>query len=302
MEITLADLNPDQRPDFCVKVDFEKGTPHPEKILNAAAQFIESLQSLDVLLVQSVDSKIKPVLLLEEMEAGSLKIWLKQFVKAIPDDALKSLDWKPAVGKYLVLAKHTVLSYLSENGGLKDSESLYELSSGLHRLAQDTDARKMPAYRPVSPSEIAQQLKQISEAFEFLNETESISLLSDEDDDVTLYGTLSVKQEDIVNILAGDSISNEVEKILIVRKPDFLGDTQWDFRHEKKKFSARIDHAEWLSQFRAGEIDIRPGDALRVITLETTTYGKDGEVLSEDSSITKVLGVIREFAPLLPIE
>lgn len=297
----MSDLRPDQRPDFCVKVDFEKGSRSPEKILNSMAQFVEAIQSLDLLLVQSVDSKIKPVLLLEEIESGSVKVWLKQFLEAVDDDALKALDWKPAVGKYLVKAKHRTLGYLGENKGLDSSEGLHRLTAELHQMAQETDARKMPAYRPVSPSDMAAQLKRISEPLSLLSVNESISIESDEGDS-TAHGTPSITQEDIANVLAGDSITNEVEKILIVRKPDFLGDTQWDFRHEKKRFTARIDDTDWLAEFRSGEAVIRPGDALRVKTLETITYGKDGEVLSEESSIAKVIGVIREFAPQLPIE
>ena len=64
---------------------------------------IRALQGLDATLVGAIDTKIEPVMVLEEIESGSLIIWLRNILTAADDEALKKLDWKPAVGKYLVL-------------------------------------------------------------------------------------------------------------------------------------------------------------------------------------------------------
>ena len=45
-------------------------------------------------------------MVLEEIETGSIKIWLGNQLNRVDDDALKKLDWKPLVGKYLVRAKY----------------------------------------------------------------------------------------------------------------------------------------------------------------------------------------------------
>lgn len=301
MVATLEELKPDQRPDFCIKVNFKRGTKNPERVFRVAANFIEALQGLDVLLVGSIDSQIKPVLLLEEVESGSIKIWLKQFLEAVDDGALKSLDWKPAVGKYLVKAKHRMIGYLEKHEGLESAEALHGLSSELHALARETDAKKLPAYRPSSPSDLAVSLKRISESLEPLGEDGSVSIASDEGEN-TAPSTLSITQESITAVLAGESITNEVEKILMVRRPDFLGETMWEFRHEKKSFSAKIEDEKWLEGFHNRQHNIQPGDALRVKILETITYGKDGEVISESRTISRVIGVIRETLHSLPLE
>lgn len=300
MEDKLGKLEQGQKPDFCVTVSFRKGTPRPERIFRATAAFIESLQELDLLLVRSVDSKIRPVLLLEEIQSGSVKVWLKQFLEAIDDDALKKLDWKPAVGKYLVQAKYLAIKHLEGKTRLTSREEIETLAIGLNRIALETDAKKLPAYRPISPSDLAQGMRRISESVAGLEEGDQVTL-SGEAGEASVSPGLVITEADIADLFTGDTISNEVEKILMVRKPDFLGDTMWEFRYEKKAFSAKIEDEEWLSLFRAGETIIRPGDALRVKVLETTSYGRDGEMLSEARVIVKVVSVIRETLFSLPI-
>jgi len=300
MEARLEKLNDDQRPDFCVTVRFAKGSREPERLFRSVASFIESLQDMDELLVQSVDSKIKPVLLLEEIESGSIKVWLKQFLETFDDQDLNNLNWKPAVGRYLVRAKHKVLKYLEGKTSLDRTEELEQLSADIHRLAKSSEAKKLPAYRPISSYDLARGMSRISEAMNGLDEGGSVTMSSDEGD-ASVTPALRITQEDVTSLLTGETISNEVNKIWMVRRPDFLGDSMWEFRHERKGFSARIDDDAWLAGFRSGENIIRPGDALKVKVLETTTYGKDGEVLAETRVIVKVLGVIRETLFPLPV-
>ncbi len=298
--VTMEALRADQQPDFCVEVAFRKGEPNPERIFRATAAYIEALHGLDVLLVSAVDSKIKPVLLLESIESGSIKVWLKQFLEAVDNDALKNLDWKPAVGKYLVQAKYKTLKWLQDKEKIDSKSELDSLALELYQMAKSTGSLSMPACRPVSPSDLAQGICRVSEALSLIVEGESITLSGD-DGDATLTNKLVVTSDSILELLSGESIANEVERILMVRRPDFLGDAMWEFRHDKKAFSAKITDGQWLGLFRSGEVVIRPGDALRVKLLETVTYGRDGEVLSETRVIVKVLGIIREFHFPLPV-
>lgn len=101
-------------------------------------------------------------------------------------------------------------------------------------------------------------------------------------------------QDDMSQRLAKNTIQNDVEMILMVRKPDFLGETKWDFRYQKRNLSASIEDQGWLEKFQKGKIDIRPGDALHVIMHESVSYSSEGEVIEESKEIIKVKEVIRQ--------
>ncbi|MDR1490437.1 MAG: hypothetical protein LBS65_08170 [Desulfovibrio sp.] len=292
VEQKLAALGPEKTPDFCVRIDFQKGMRNPQRFLKSAAAYIDALNSLDALLVSSIDAKIKPVFVLEEIEHGSIKLWLKQALEVIDDDALKNIDWRPAVGKYLVKAKYLLLKRLEGRTSITDRKGMEELTKEIFDTAQATGVRKLPAYRDVSAFALAREAKTISEALGGLEKGDSVTFQSDVGDSV-LTPDFVVTQEDITNLFAGEIISNDLVKILMVRRPDFLGDSKWEFRYEKKPFSAKIVDEGWLNDFRAGKIDIRPGDALRVMIRETVMYDNNGEVMREECEILSVLGITK---------
>jgi hypothetical protein len=291
-EQKLAALGPDKTPDFCVRLDFPKGTRNPQRLLKSAAEYIDALNSLDSMLVSSIDTQIKPVFVLEEIEAGSIKLWLKQILEAVNDNALENLDWKPAVGKYLVKAKYLLLKHLEGRSVLTGRKEMESLAKEISNVAYETGVLKLPAYRAASAVALAQEARKISESLSALEKGDSITFLSDEGDSV-LTPEFIVTQEDITNLFAGEIISNDLTRILMVRRPDFLGEAKWDFRYEKRPFSAKIIDEEWLSDYHAGKLDIRPGDALRVTLRETVTYDHSGEVIREDREILKVLGITK---------
>lgn len=288
----------DTRPDYCITLTFKPGVQRPQRLFRAAADFIESLQQLDVTLVSAIDSKIQPVFLLERIEEGSVRIWVKQFLEAVPDDSIRNLDWKPAVGQYLVDVKHVILRYLDDNKSLGTHNEFHKLTSRVYDAVAQSGALKYPAYKQIPASDMAKCMAQICESVSTLQEGERV-IISNDNGDSGLDSSAIITQEQIEDLLARNTIRNSSELILMVRKPDFLGTSMWEFRHDKKTFSAKIADEQWLKEFQGGKLDIRPGHALRVLLDEDTIYGEDGDVIRADRTITKVIGVIKMNHPRL---
>ncbi len=80
--------------------------------------------------------------------------------------------------------------------------------------------------------------------------------------------------------------------ILIVKKPDYLGQSKWDLRYGKKAITAKINDDVWLANFQNRTEDVRPGDALDCIVEIEIGYGFDNEPISEHYIITKVNKVL----------
>ncbi len=83
----------------------------------------------------------------EEIETGSLKIWLKNQLETVDDQALKELNWKPIVGSYLVKAKYAIIKWCNKGELNENKESLLELSNEIKQIAQETDVRHLPDYK-----------------------------------------------------------------------------------------------------------------------------------------------------------
>jgi hypothetical protein len=58
--------------------------------------------------------------------------------------------------------------------------------------------------------------------------------------------------------------TTQVETKLVIKKPDIMGDSKWDFYYENKRISANINDNEWLERLHNREFKIGSGDAINV--------------------------------------
>jgi hypothetical protein len=84
---------------------------------------------------------------------------------------------------------------------------------------------------------------------------------------------------------------------LKVKRPDYLGESMWDFRFETKTIPAKISDSQWLLKFQNREVEVRPGDALKAQVRIEVKYDFDGEVIASHYTITEVLEVITVNPP-----
>lgn len=244
---------------------------------------------LDDELVRSIDSSIETVLVLEDIESGSIKTWLRNILVATEDDALKTMDWKPLVGRYLVRAKYAVIRWIDDDSAPRN---LPRLRRELQQIAQETDVRHLPDYTPPSPGALIEAVRGFQGVKDSLVPGDKARLLSD-DGSIPFDLTVKLNIEDIEALAVARSIEvPPAEMILPVKKPDYLGNSQWELRHGKRNIPARIEDADWLKRFQSRQEDVRPGDALRCEVKIENNYGFDNELVSERFTVVRVLEIL----------
>ena len=82
------------------------------------------------------------------------------------------------------------------------------------------------------------------------------------------------------------------EMILKIKKPDYLGESMWEFRHGSTVILARGSDGEWLRQFQTREVQIRPGDSIRAVVQIINKYDFEGELLGTSYEISEVSEVV----------
>lgn len=292
--VTATDKAPDapDDADFAVIVDFKKGEDSPTRVFSAAAELIRSFEGLDRVLTKSVDTSITPVMVLEDVEVGSLKIWLKNTLRSTDDQALKDLDWRPAVGKYLVRAKYVVLRWIDQDDAPRD---LQALRREIRDLASETDVRRLPDYAPPDPAGLIEVAKQLQEAKKLLGPDDRI-FFEGAEGRIEVDLTVDIDPEQLADLATKETIQMPpAEMILAVKKPDYLGNSKWDLRHGKRSISVRMDDDKFLADFQGRKKDVRPGDALRCIVIVEMRYGYDNELISETYSVQKVIEILEDL-------
>jgi hypothetical protein len=144
---------------FAITVDFVRGTGDPSRPFRTMIDLLGALARFDRDLIRSVDVTIEPVLLLEDVEAGSIKAWVATILKSTDDSAIRSGDWKKVLGEYLVKGKYFLLEKLEGAQTITQPRLLDEIQSGLLLEAELTDVRSLPGYVPSTEETLLRLLK-----------------------------------------------------------------------------------------------------------------------------------------------
>lgn len=232
-------MNEELDSDFCLEIDFEKGSSgKPSRVFEAMAGLINSVQVLDMSLAQAIDARIRPELLLQEIEVGSLKSWLRNRIIEIDDEALKKLDFKKIIGGYLAKAKYRILERLKDKDSL-DEPNIKALQAELEQLAEETSVRKIPSYGVVRSRVLTEFWIETSESTAVLGEHDVAKYISAAGQVVLPKGCVlpdEIKEE----LLTQEISTSETVLLLKVKKPDYLGQSRWLFHHDGHPIEASM--------------------------------------------------------------
>lgn len=285
--ITLSDKMPElPEHDFAFEINFVRGTASPSRVFLATHEFIKFCEKLDSALLETIDSSINPLLLLEDIESGSIKTWLKYGLSSVDDSALKNLDWKPLVGKYLVKAKYIIIQWLDRSE--ENYQPMSSLIDSVKTLAEETNVRHLGDYPRLHPETIINAAKNLQTVKDHLNKDDQAKFVFQEGE-ISINLNFRIPIESIESLAVAMTITQPpVQLILPVKRPDYLTESKWEMRHGRHNISAKIDDLEWLKRFHAREFDLRPGDALDCMVEIENSYDDENELISEKFRITKI--------------
>jgi len=277
--------------EFNLYIDYEKSEGEPSRVFHAMGELIDAFEDLDELLAGVISEGAGTELILQDIEASSLRAKLRSIILGVPDDALKDGDWKKILGHFLVKAKYLVARWLSDNPQITSVDQVQSLQKELEELAQKTGARHLPFFRPVDKRVLLGKIAEIDRAITYLDPRDTLKYESSYGQ-VTLPHTQHVHETLIRDILTREVISSEDERIVKVKKPDYLGKSQWMLKYSGQSFLASIEDLDWLHRFHAGLEPLQPGDSLRVLMHVEVFYGENMEVVHVNHTVRRVIDVV----------
>lgn len=96
--------------EFEIVIDFAPGSGDLTSMFRTMSGLIESIQNIGRHLIGSIDTSLRPELVLEDIGKGSLKAKFKSIDEGVPDEALKDGDFKKVVGHFLLKGKKAILN------------------------------------------------------------------------------------------------------------------------------------------------------------------------------------------------
>jgi hypothetical protein len=128
--------------DFSFRIVFKKGQGDPRRIFDAASELIDGFAQLDEAVAGSVDVKLQPTMVLDDIKAGSIRVSLSSLLKKIDDEGLRQGEVKKAIGPALVDAKYAAIKWLDKDQKEASNKAI-ELHDHLRAIAATSDLRHL---------------------------------------------------------------------------------------------------------------------------------------------------------------
>ena len=277
--------------DIEIRVEFERGAGDPTRVFRTMTGLIESAQNLDAHLALGIGAAVRTSLVLQDVEAASLKAILRTVVSSLPDEAVKAGEVKKVIGHYLIAAKHKILDWCAQRDAIGSREEVKQLRDEVHALAEASDVKVIPAYAPIELTTLLSYITAIREALSHLAANDAASFTSVEGQ--SIYNRrLHISEAMVQELVTRETIPTEGERIVKVKKPDYLGNSKWEFKYAGRAIEAKILDVHWLQRFQSNVEPLKPGDSLRVTLREDVAYGYDSEIVNIDYTVLKVLATL----------
>lgn len=276
---------------FELKLEFNKDTEDPSRLFRSFADLIDSIKELDTTLAKTINTSISSKIYLNDIEKGSLigKLWNHLIIN---DD--NKLDdnkiTKKTINDFIDESRSKSIEFIES--GKSEVEDLKELAKDIDEIANEKGIKDSFNYAEPSILELAKNLNEINDAVSKLEKDEKFVIKNSKSlTEEISKGTEKINLEDVENALTTEEIKSENIVYYKIRRPDFLGDSQWDFKHGNKSLKVKILHEEWLDDFQKGKVIVVPGDSLKVKIRQNFKYNKNGYLISEKTEIIEVLEI-----------
>src|SRR4051812_14627761 len=109
---------------FELNLLFEKEKA-PVEAFNELGNIFQAIYDFDKWMLTHIDREANVQYSLQDIEYSSIRTKIAQILRAIPDDAIRNLDWKSLIGNFLLKAKYLFLKKLEQNKTI-DSKAILE--------------------------------------------------------------------------------------------------------------------------------------------------------------------------------
>lgn len=276
--------------EFELYVQFERQSQTPQRVFKAIADLVTAFTKFDELLAQSVLPELHAELILNDVEAGSIRSKLAILLRGIPDEAIQGFDWQKLVGHFLLKAKYKLLKLLEGKSGFTDAQEIENLRIALESMAPTETFNPLMVPGQIPSLRLVGLIEDIVRAAALLRPNDYADYRSS-------VGNArlnpSFDTSNLRALLATNTETSENEYLVKIKRPDFMGEAMWELVLKNHTIPAKMADTAWLEEFHQGLVDIRPNDYLSVrLRTDTTFQGNFGNPQLH-YTVLKVLGVKR---------
>ena len=238
--------------EFHLKLDFQRGSPDPSRVFRGMAEYIDAFRLFDSNLVAPFQLGISTHQEIADIEASSIKAIIRRVLNCLDEEALKEGNWNKLLGHFLHKSKHSILTWCNDKKEITDLKEIEEKAAEITFLAEATDLRHIPAYTKFTSKTLVLSVQAFIQAGQILNEKESI-VYGCSGQDIPVRTAEVFPKELIEEVITPTERTERFQAIVVIKKPDYLGESKWQFKMDGRSIYAHILDQEWIKSFRNRE-------------------------------------------------
>lgn len=273
--------------EYSIHIEFDKNVKErPERVFEAMALFVQGFNEIQAELIKGHGESVEFEASLSKTREGSLIADINRHVK----EKIRSVSLRRLVDGIYFGVEDAVM-----HSGKIDSEG--DVDRFIERAYSNEQAKNecynhFTSHPEANKYKVAKGLKKIHDGKEKLAETDKVHI-GVNDDFKPICKDLSFPRS-VEEIFREEKETFPSKDVLIVRRPDYVGSSKWDFislKRGDKPVSARILHEDWLNEWREHKKHVLPGDALQVMIKTTKVICKNKTIRYEDV-VTEIIETI----------
>lgn len=279
-----------------IEIDYKVEEHDLVRTLSALNQFIDGEERLSNIFLKFLGQEDVQKTVLVDIHAGSIKTVLKSTLFNVDDEQIREKGYKAFVAQFLIEIKNYFIDFLRENSQI-DHEKIKEFRNGIVVLAENNGIKDPNIFKNLSVSQILDGFDYVSNPTKMLDRHQDIRKKY-RGKIYTVNKNSDYDRAKITEELSKKEIIYDKELILLVRRPDYLKNSKWDFYSRMNgSFSAKILDERWLRKFQnntlnQSEIPL-PKDELRVKANIILVKDSSGGILFTEYEIIQVIEVIK---------
>jgi len=277
---------------FAIEIDFDKTRSRPAEIFATLGSMTEAFYQLDANFAHSIDAKAAFDQRLDRLEEGSIVTWLIEQLIHPDDRPLGDRPSESAVLQYMDRARMTVLQDLEKVDRIDNSQSVVGIGNKIDRIADELGVKKSLAYKQPAALPLAQAIHDVADSANRLAPNEIARCIGGSGEAPIPRGKI-VSLEAIRDDLTEQTLSHEIDMVLKVKKPDYLGQSRWEVKHGSHPIDLSIEDKLWMDRFHNKQVILTPGDAIRATVRVTSRYSATGELIDENYQALRIQEVIQ---------
>lgn len=277
---------------FGIRVYYDQESGSPARVFITLSKLIEAFEDSSKIILKGIPSvEVEPSFLIENVEKNCLTAWLRNVFRLNKP----TVAFNPNKASNLLNKVQTRIIQIGESS-VSEEQIVHELDALRNEMyemsPEDNPVEGMPIIVPPTRQEILGSLGRYQSATKTLEGGDVAKYVSSSGAEVSFDFPFEFTPGAIKDVLTRDEYTGRSRVILKVKKPDYLGSSMWEFKLDKL-IDAKISDEQWLNDFRSRKVPLFPEDSI-VAELETTTrYDVDGNMISQDFNVVKVLDVRR---------